>query len=249
MASMCDSQQSQQNQSQWIDPLGPTSIGRTGRDQYSASGAPQMRSQLFSYLQGYQPQMNQAGSDYASALKYAAANPGWGAAADQANKNISGQYLSGSPELDKAMATNRSMALAGAADQNARTRGMFARNGMGFSTGDVQAEGATAAAANAGAANTNAQTYLQNYLAERGNQNSGAAALASATGTPLNYLGGVAGAYSSPLSAESNLIGGLSTGGQVFDAGSNGRYTPSWGSDVMNGIATGNSVASTVSKF
>lgn len=232
----CDSGQSQTNKGQYIDPLGPTSIGPHGRAVYAPTGAPQMRTQLFNYLGQYQPAMNAAGQSYASGLQSAAANPGWAQAADLANKTMAGDYLHGSPELDAAMTANTRQAMASAADSGARIKSQMGMNGMGFSTANQEAQQANTASAAANAANTNAQTYLQNYLSERQNQNNAVNNLATATSTPLNYLQGVSGAMEQPLTQAGNLLSALSSGGQVFTSGTSGSYSPSMGSSILQGI-------------
>lgn len=232
----CDSGQQQQTTQGWQDPLGPTSM-RNGQPQFSATGAPQMRSQIFNYLGSIAPTLQQSGAKVASQLGTDAQNPYFNTAASNAEKTIAGNYLNGSPELDRAMATSRAASLASAADQGARLRSLDAKNGMSFSTADQQAQEANNAAANAQAQNTNAQTYLQNYLAERGNQVNGTTQLQTALAGPLNYLSGIPGAYTSPLGAEGNLLTSLSGGGQVFNTGQSGTYSPSTGSSILNGFS------------
>ncbi len=81
----CTDKTSQNNRYGWQDPMGPTSIGKNGKATFSPTGAPQMRSTLFNYLGTDLPGMTQAGGDYASALKGAASNAGWGQASDLAS--------------------------------------------------------------------------------------------------------------------------------------------------------------------
>lgn len=233
----CDSGQTQTNSNQWIDPLGPTSVGANGKHPvYSPTGAPQYREQLFNYLGQMQPSLNAAGQATASGLQSAAANPGWGQAATLANNTMAGDYLAGSPQLDSAMQANTRQQMASAADTNARLKSQMGLNGMGFSTAYDQAAQANNASAAANAANTNAQTYLQNYQAERQNQNNAVNNLATATSQPLNYLQGVSGAMEQPLTQAGNLLSALSSGGQVFTSGTSGSYSPSTGSSILQGI-------------
>ena len=183
--------------------------------------------------------MNQAGTNYANALTTASQNPGWATAADNANKTASGAYLNGSPALDTAMAQNRAQTMATSANNDARIRSQFGQNGLNWSTGNEQAQQANDAAANAQAANTQAQTYLQNYQAERANQNNAGSMLQQATSTPLSYLGQVPGAYTAGLSGPAGLLSGLSSGGQVITTGSNSSATdnPSLGSSILSGVS------------
>jgi hypothetical protein len=197
-----------------------------------------MRSQVFNYLSGAMPQMAQAGQDYAAALKGAASNAGWGQEAKLAQDTLAGKYLNGSPQLDRALATNRAAAQADAANQTARIRSGYGKNGMGFSTASQQADQSNRASANAQANQTNTQAYLQNYLAERGNQNNAGSMLAQAVGTPLNYMGGVSGAYASPLGQIGNILSALSSGGQSIATNSHAIDSPSAGSSVLSGIGS-----------
>jgi len=232
-------QDSQRNVSNYgySDPLGPTSMGPKGGPKFSPTGAPQMRSRIFDYLGSSMPGMNQAGADYASALKSAAGDPGWSQAGDLARKTMSGNYLNGGPNLDRALATNRAAAMSEAADATARIKSGYGKNGMQFSTAAEQADLGTRAAASARANQVNASTYLQNYLAERGNQNQAVGMLGQAKQGPLSYLSQVGGAYSSPLAQAGNLISGMSSGGQVYNTGSTGTSSPSLGSNIMNGFS------------
>jgi hypothetical protein len=209
-----------------MDSLGP-SLAKGG------TGAPELRSQIFDYLQGYMPQMNQAGATYANALQKAAGDTGWQSAQDVARRTAAGDYLNGSPALDRATAWNRAQTEADAANQNARIRSNYAQNGMGFSTGAQEAQQSNNAAANANASATNANTYLQNYLTERGNQNNSGQMLGQAQQGPLSYLGNVSGAYAQPASQIGQLLSGLSTG-QVVQTG--GTYSPSLGSSILQGV-------------
>lgn len=231
------------NTNQYVDPLGPSSLTRLPNGQsianYSASGAPQMRTSLFNYLKGQTPSLEQAGQAAGSAATEAANNPGWAEAQAQAQKNINGDYLAGSPQLDAAMNQNQVQQLRASADQNAQAASKYALNGMDFSTAHDQAAQANTAAAASSAANTNAQTYLQNYLAERTNQNNGATQLQTATNAPLSYLNQVSANETAPLTQIGNIISGLSSGGQVVGTGGSTQQSdnPSTGSDIMNGFS------------
>lgn len=228
----------------WANPLGASSIGRGGHPTFTASGAPQLGAQTLSYLGASMPQMNQAGQSYASALQGAATNPGWASAQTNAAQTAAGDYLNGSPELNRALAQNQAAAGAGAANAAAQQKSLMAKNGMSWGTGQQQVEQAAQAQGNEAAAQTNALAYLQNYQAERGAQNQAGNQLSQAIGTPLSYLGQVPGAYSSGLTPAAQLISGLGSGGQIFSTGGTtsgydaGTTTPSTGSDILNTIGT-----------
>jgi len=228
----CTDSQSQSNNGQWVDPLGPSSVGANGKASYGATGAPQIRTGLFNYLQSYEPQMMQAGSNLAARLQQAGNSPAWSNAVEQANRNLAGDYLEGSPAIDRQAAQT----LASAANEDARIRSQFAKNGASFGTAEQQAEQANRAAATAGANATNAQTYAQNYEAERANQNNAGNQLATSLSAPLNYLSQVSGAYTTPLTQAGNLLSALSSGGQVFSTGSSGSSNPGIGQSILAGI-------------
>lgn len=232
------------NENRWENPLGPTSIGPNGKPIFTPSGAAPLGSQALSYLGNSMPQMNQAGQTYATALQGAAANPGFGAAESNAAATAAGDYLSGSPQLNRALAQNNATAGAGAADAAARARSTLNNNGMAWGTGQQQVEQAATAQGNEAAANTNALAYLQNYQAERGAQNNAGNQLASAYSAPLSYLGAVPGAYASGVAPAASLISGLGSGGQLYSAGTGtqsfdqGTTDPSTGSDILNAVGS-----------
>jgi hypothetical protein len=232
----------QTNYNQWANPLGASSIGPNGKPIFQASGAPQAGAQALSYLSSEMPAMNQAGQASASALQSAAANPGFQAAQTNAGATAAGDYLSGSPQLNAALAQNQAQAGAAAGNAAAAQKSMMAKNGMAWGTGQQQVEQGATAQGNEAAANTNAQAYLQNYQAERGAQNNAGSQLASAYAAPLSYLGAVPGAMSSGVAAAAPTISGLGSGGSIYSAGGYGTgydagiTNPSTGSDILNGI-------------
>ena len=230
------------NANQWANPLGPSSIGPNGRPVYAPSGAAGAGTQALNYLSSQQPQMNQAGQSTAAALQAAAANPGFAAAQSAASRTAAGDYLSGSPELNRAMAENTAAAGASAADAAARARSTMNENGMAWGTGQQQVEQAATAQGNEAAAKNNALEYLQNYQTERGAQNQAGGQLAQAYAAPLNYLSQVPGAYASGTASAAPLISGLGSGGQIFSNGTQGYDSaltnPSVGADILNGIGT-----------
>ena len=234
----CDSQQSTSNDNKWADPLGPSSMSSSGSPRFSPTGAPQMRSQLYSYLGGYLPQMTGAAQDYAGALSKAAANPGFEQASSLAGQELNGNYLNGSPALNRALALQKAGAMGDAAGETARVKSGFNQNGMAFSSANQQADQSARAATAQRADTSNAQAVLQNYQTERGNQANAGSALQSAVSAPLSYLGGVSSAYTQPLQSAGNILSGLSSGGPIFSAGTSGTYSPSTGSDIMNGLGS-----------
>jgi len=230
----------QWNNNQWANPLGPSSIGPNGKPIFTPSGASQLGQQALSYLGGNMPAMNAAGQASASALQSAAANPGFGAAQTNAANTAAGDYLSGSPQLNRSLAQNEAVQGAGAADAAARARSEMAKSGMAWGTGQQQVQQAATAQGNEAAAQQNALSYLQNYQAERGAQNQAGGQLAQAYAAPLSYLSGVPGAYAGGAGAAAPIISGLGSGGQLYSAGS-GDYTsgvmsPSVESGILNTV-------------
>jgi hypothetical protein len=228
------------NQNSWMNPLGPSSTGPNGRPISTPSGAAQLGQQALSYLGGQAPAMNAAGQASAAALQSAAANPGFGAAQTNAANTAAGDYLSGSPQLNRQLAQTQAAAGASAADAAARARSTMNENGMGWGTGQQQVEQAATAQGNEAAAQNNALAYLQNYQAERGAQNQAGGQLAQAYAAPLSYLGAVPGALSSGTAAAAPIISGLGSGGQLYSSGQteNQITQPSTGADILNSIGS-----------
>ena len=240
--SFCNGQQggTTLNQNDWMSALGPSYIGPNGRPISTPSGAAQAGQQALSYLGGQGPTMDAAGQASAAALQSAAANPGFGAAQTAAANTAAGDYLSGSPQLNRSMAQTQAAAGAGAADAAAREKSMLNQNGMAWGTGQQQAEQAATAQGNEAAAQNNSLAYLNNYQAERGAQNQAGGQLAQAYAAPLSYLGAVPGAMASGTAQITPAISGLGSGGQIYSNGSQGydsaETNPSTGSDILNTV-------------
>jgi hypothetical protein len=196
-----------------------------------------MRSDLFSYMQSLQPQMRNSAQTTAGGLSSAAADPFWGQAKNYASNELGGNYLAGSPQLDRSIAANTSQQMASAADASSRLKSGFGKNGMGFSTGYTQADEANKAAAAANAGRTNAQESFANYSTERANQNNAPQLFQSAQSAPLNYLSQIPSTLLSSLGQEGNLLSSLSSGGQVITPNTSQNIDPSLGSNIMNGFS------------
>lgn len=174
-----------------------------------------MRGSIYNQIAGLWPGLMQNSQRTAGALGRAAVAPGWGQGQQLAMDTMGGKYLNGSPQLDNAMAQMRAGANAATANTNAGVRSQFAQNGMSFGSGNQEAQMASEAANNASANNAEAQARLQNYQAERANQNNAINTYATATSTPLSYMGQENEAYLQPLSEIGQLVKGLSGGGTV----------------------------------
>ena len=223
------------NQNDWMSALGPSYIGPNGRPISTPSGAAQAGQQALSYLGGQGPTMDAAGQASAAALQSAAANPGFGAAQTAAANTAAGDYLSGSPALNRQLAQTQAASGASAADAAARARSTMNENGMAWGTGQQQVEQAATAQGNEAAAQNNAQAYLNNYQAERGAQNQAGGQLAQAYAAPLSYLGAVPGALAGGPTAATPVLSGLGAG-QVYGAGQTEDQVtqPSTGADWLN---------------
>lgn len=204
------SKQSTSSPPVWADPLGPNSVGPDGVAHYGASGAPQLRNQIFDYLKGKSP----------NATQYKMGE-------DLATRNVAGNYLNGSPQLDRAMAANRAGTMATAADATARLKSEFGKAGLSFSTANQQAAQSARTAAGADADRTSANAYLQNYMNERGIQNNAVQQFGAARSAPLDYLG-----------KQGNIISGLSSGGQVITPNSTQTLDPSKLSSILNSYSS-----------
>lgn len=246
MAGFCQSQQNTSAPPVWADPLGPTSTGRGGVARYGTSGAPQYRSGLFNYMSGVSPEMYGAASDLASGLQTAAGSSFFPAAEREASNTLAGNYLSGSPQLNAAMAANTAGQIAQAQDENARVKSDFTRSGMRYSTGMEQAAQGNVTNAAAQAGRTNAMTQLQNYQTERQNQQNAPAMYTAAQSAPFNYLSQVSSALMNPASLQGNLLSALSSGGQTITPNVSEMYTPSMGANILTGLGAAQSLASTL---
>jgi hypothetical protein len=200
---------------QWYDPLGPSSVDANGKQIFSPTGATGQRKQVFDYLSEYAPMFQQNAGEIARMARTASGDSGWGAASDLARKTIAGDYLNGSPQLDAAMTAMRTRSASDVGNQSARIRDAYSRAGMGWSTGNQQAQEAAAAAAATRAGETEAQARLANYQAERGYQQAAPGLLQAALSAPMDYLSAIPNAYYAPLAQQANLVSGLSSGGQV----------------------------------
>jgi len=220
----------------WADPLGPSSLGKGGVAQYGTSGAPQMRDSLFDYMKGMNPQLQSAAQSVASGANAGVNDPAYKTAQSNARQTIAGNYLEGSPQLNRAIAADTSRTIAGAADADARIKSEMAKSGMGFSTGAQQASEANKTAAATEAGRTSAGAYLQNYLAERQNQAAGSGQLQAAQSAPLQYLSQASSAAMAPSTAQGQLLQALSGGGQTITPKVDEWTHPSQFASFLNGM-------------
>ena len=192
----------------WYDPLGP----KTGP---KSTGAAPLRTGVFDALGNWQPQATAYSGEVSNRAAAAANNPGYASAAGLANRSLAGDYLHGTPELDRAIAQMRTAAGREAGDATAAVQDQFARNGVPFSTANQQAAQAAQAASTARAGDTEAQMRLANYQDERNKQLQAVNLLDQAQGAPLNYLDTAASAPLGPLTQVGQILAGLSGNGQL----------------------------------
>ena len=69
---------------------------------------------------------------------------------------------------------------------------------------------------------------------ERANQNAAGSQLAQALGTPLQYLSGVPGAYTSGISPSAGILSGLIGNGSMYTTQSGMTDNPSMGSNILS---------------
>jgi hypothetical protein len=217
--------------------LGPAGFDKSGRPTQAPTGGVPQRNRIFDTLSATAPAQSEAAGQLAGGLETAAANPGWGNAADLANRTMRGDYLSGSPQLNDAMTAIRREQMASAADEGARIKSQYNQNGLGFSTGNQQALQNNAAAASARAGETEANTYLQNYEAERQRQAQAPDALKTALSAPLDYLSQVSQAYNQPLMQQAQLVQSLAGGGSTATPSTAVYREPGIGNQVLQGIS------------
>ncbi len=205
-------------QPSWVDPLGPSNSDPTG-----AKG---LRTDIFGQLPGQTAKASEAAGATAGAATAAAGNAGWGDAAKLATDQINGKYLFGSPALDDAMAQMRSGSAASAANDNARIRSNYERNGMTFGTTSQEAEQNNNAVNQAGVNQAEAAAREQNYAGERQIQQGSTGMLNTALGSPVNYLQQAESDYLAPLSQEAQIVSGMTSGGASSHAQPDTVVTP-----------------------
>jgi hypothetical protein len=153
-------------------------------DPLHISGRPQRRD-LYRSLERIRPQMVGLGKETEAAARTGARDPGWGDARTLAGSTIRGDYLNGSPQLNKAVGQMRSAAGREAGDAAANIRDQFSRNGMSFGTANQQAQQSAQAAATARANDTESAMRLDDYQQERQNQVNAVDMLGNATTIPV----------------------------------------------------------------
>jgi hypothetical protein len=170
---------------------------------------------VFDYLHGQYGTEHAATNDAVNAYRNAANDPGWADAGNLARRTINGDFLNGSPQLDNAIASTRNAGNAEAANAAGRIREQYGQNGLGFGTAQQQAEQGAQAAATAQMNNAEAQTRLQNYQAERVNQQAAPAMLQTADSAPAQFLTSIPNAINQPQAQLAQLIGALYGKNQV----------------------------------
>jgi hypothetical protein len=215
MAKVCGETTSNINP-KWYDPLGPSAVGRRGKQIFSPTGAPQMRESIFNELTARQPGLMDSAANTSAAFRTAANTPGFRDATKLATDTIRGDYLDGSPQLDKALTSMRTASAAEGANAASRMRSQYQSNGLPWSTANQQAQQGAQTQATAQSNATEAQARLANYQQERANQMAATTLLDQSTGTPLQYLQMADAGELGPLTWIAQLISGLSGNGQIM---------------------------------
>lgn len=201
----CGSDKKYTDAPQWFDPLGPTQSGNN-----APTGGPEARARIFDYLQSIYPQTQSKVNMVENATRSAAGAPGFEQAKGLSEATMRGDYLHGSPELNKAMDSTRRRTTAEAADTGANLQDQFTRGGVAWTTANEQAQQANKAAAAARAGETEASTRAGVYQQERGAQNAAPAQYAAATSMPLSYLQTIPGMQMKPIQDTAQIVQGLS---------------------------------------
>lgn len=188
----------------YYDPLGP-----------AKKGGQAIRNNVFGVINNSLGRSQSDSAAAAEGARTAASDPAYAAAAENARRSIAGDYLHGSPELDRMLAQMRASGQREAANTQAGIRDQYSRNGMSFSTANQQAQQAAGAAATAKANEVESQARLANYTGERQNQLAAPQQLQAAQSIPLTYLQEAAGAPYSTLAPIAQLVQGLAGQGQL----------------------------------
>jgi hypothetical protein len=208
---------SSQIPAKWYDPLGPVGF-RRGRpiNDPNGTGGPAQREAIFNYLSQNAPGIQENAGRTADFATQAAQNPGYGAASDLALRTLHGDFLNGSPQLDKMVGSVRASNAAEGANAASRIRSQYESNGLPWSTANQQAQQGAQAAGTAKSDAMEAATRLADYQNERGLQQGGVNMLNQATSAPLNYMTAADMARLAPMSQIAQIIAGLAGGGQIM---------------------------------
>lgn len=221
----------------YTDSLGPWADGRMS----GPTGGPEARARIFDRLEERIYPRAQEDTDRAvAATNSAAADAGWGQIKNYASGVLGGKYLQANPYLKQALADSRTAAetgLANAREQatadmagsQADTRSRFARSGMGFSTGQTQAQDTSEAALQAALARGEqdaqaqmnageSQVLADNFARERDAQTQAAALLPAAIAAPSEMLSGNAEKEYGAIAPAAQIVTGMAGGGQVTPA-------------------------------
>jgi len=170
------------------------------------TGAVASKNSVFGTLNssGFQNKVNSNTNEYTSALDNAANGQDLANISAYGNDVLSGKYLN-SPTVNNYARQANNQVMSANANQNARTRAMYNRNGMGFSTGMQQAQQADTAAASAKGAGLESQIVANNYQNERNNQQNASSIIEGAQNQKLSYLNQKNSALYSPLQQQSSI--------------------------------------------
>lgn len=239
---------------QWFDPLGPDASGKHG-----TTGGRELRERIFSHVPGLIDSGRAAANRTAWAARDGAAS--FAPVRDYGQRVLRGDYLNGSPQLDRALAASRAASDRGAqnamadaranfAGQSAGIQSQFARNGMSFGTANQQATEASRAALEASMARgeqdrlaqiaaQESQARLQNYMSERAAQAQAPATIAMAAEKPFQMLSTIPDVEAGGLTPAAGLVSALAGGGQ---ATTDSYYKPGVYDHALAGLGAANSL-------
>lgn len=183
----------------------------------------------------FQGDVGQATGNYINSLNSAASDPGIGAAYRSLLGTVKGDNLQSDLVNKYADQAFQSQVNQGA-DQAARTRSQFARGGVGFSTGNQQAQQADMAAAASKGAAARSGILSQNEQYERGLQQQAIPMLNQQIGVPASYLGQINNAMYAPLQSQANLTTQLLGNNNVNQP--TYLQQPGTGAQLANGVST-----------
>lgn len=190
---------------------------------------------------------NGATNDYIGSLRSAAGSPGLSSAYQYALGGVRGNNLS-NPAVDQYAQQAYQAQVSQGANAAARTRALMARGGVGFSTGNQQAQAADAAAAAGQGALARSNILTQNRQFERGLQQQDVGLLDQQVGQQAQYLGAIPGAMYAPLQSQAGLTTSLLAGAPQIQSPTYIQQ-PGFSDALAKGVSTGTGLYDAYTNF
>lgn len=208
-----------------------------GEKNTPSTGAISSRDSIFNVLNspGFQSLLSRASGQYTDSLSQAANSPLLGQAKGYTGDVLGGKYLQ-SPVVKGFADQAYNNIISHGQDQNARTQAQFSNNGLGFSTGMMQAQRANNAATANTAAGARAGILSNNYQAERQMQQGAVSNAESLNAQTPNYLSQINSALYAPYASQAALTTGL-LGSPVSSPQSTYVANPNTGQQVAGGVS------------